>query len=439
MKPKVLWMTGLSGSGKTTLSEALKQSFVEKNLQCLLLDGDLIRSLNPHFGYSRSDRIIHNEEIIRFVKTQQHFDYIIVSAITPFEEIRRKARAELSNYVEIFLNATYPDCRHRDTKGLYQKAEAGDLEDFTGYNQPYEIPENPDLVVDTQNNPVDRCVELILSYLKLDENIPAPYRNDFLLHQLRREALDILRATFQGATAPGLLFSGGKDSTVLFDLADQVAKELNRTFKVIHINTGDNFTEVLSFRDQLLKNSNYPFYEVIMPKVETENLNRLQSVFLNAAIREHRLDFVLGGGRRSDEKARQKELIFSPRVENGGWRPTDASAEFWPWLPARACPSGHNRVFPLSNWVEADVWNYIRRYDLQVCKLYFSHLDEHGKGIRYRTIGDRASTSPTASEAKTSHQIFLETVRQQSPERQGRLDDNFSKYALEIRKREGYF
>ncbi|MGH2664355.1 sulfate adenylyltransferase subunit CysD [Flavobacterium sp.] len=294
------------------------------------------------------------------------------------------------------------------------------------------------------------------------------------LNQLEDEAIYILRETAAQFEKPALLFSGGKDSIVLVHLAQKAFRPGKFPFPLVHIDTGHNFPEAIAFRDYLADKIGE---KLIVASVENSikkyNLketqgrfpsrNALQTYALLDAIQENEFDACIGGARRDEEKARAKERIFSVRDDFGQWDPKLQRPELWDILNGKI-EKGHNvRVFPISNWTELDVWNYIQKYKIELPSLYFAHDREcivhHDKlvatsefiqplpsdevvieKVRYRTVGDMTCTAAVPSTASTIQDIIDDIIQTRISERgQTRLDDQLSEAAMEDRKKQGYF
>ena len=294
------------------------------------------------------------------------------------------------------------------------------------------------------------------------------------LEELENEAIYILRETAAQFEKPALLFSGGKDSIVLVHLALKAFRPGRFPFPLVHIDTGHNFPEAIEFRDYL---ANQIGEKLIVASVEESiekyNLketagrfpsrNSLQTYALLDAIEENEFDACIGGARRDEEKARAKERIFSVRDDFGQWDPKLQRPELWDILNGKV-KKGHNvRVFPISNWTELDVWNYIQKYNIELPNLYFAHEREcivHQdklvatskfiqplendivvvEKVRYRTVGDMTCTAAVPSEAATIQDIIDDIIQTRVSERgQTRLDDQLSEAAMEDRKKQGYF
>jgi sulfate adenylyltransferase subunit 2 len=290
---------------------------------------------------------------------------------------------------------------------------------------------------------------------------------------LESEAIHILREVAGQCANPALLFSGGKDSLVLLRLAEKAFRPGRFPFPLLHIDTGHNFPEVIAFRDaraaelreRLIVRSvedSIASGRVVL-KTPDESRNAHQSVTLLDAIAEFEFDACIGGARRDEEKARAKERVFSFRDAFGQWDPKNQRPELWNLYNARVHKGEHVRVFPISNWTELDVWQYIEREHLAVPSIYYAHTRPivRRKGalvpvteltppragevveqvsVRFRTVGDIPCTAPVASTAVNAHAIILETAAATITERGAtRLDDQTNDASMELRKKAGYF
>ena len=290
---------------------------------------------------------------------------------------------------------------------------------------------------------------------------------------LESEAIHILREVAGQCRHPALLFSGGKDSLVLLRLAEKAFRPAAFPFPLLHIDTGHNFPEVIAFRDRRAAELSE---RLVVRSVEdsiaqgrvvlrepNESRNRHQSVTLLDAIAEFDFDACIGGARRDEEMARAKERIFSFRDSFGQWDPRNQRPELWSLFNARVGPGEHVRVFPISNWTELDVWQYIAREQLAVPSIYLAHMRpvvrrgsvlvpvtpltpaRNGDiveqlSVRFRTVGDITCTAPVASHASSLEAIIAETAAATITERGAtRLDDQTSDESMELRKKEGYF
>ena len=294
------------------------------------------------------------------------------------------------------------------------------------------------------------------------------------IHALEAEAIFIMREAAGQFVNPVLLFSGGKDSTVLVHLAMKAFYPYKPPFVVMHIDTGHNFEEALVFRDELIRQTGL---RLVVRKVadtirekklqdatgKLPSRNVLQSQTLLDAIDEFGFDACIGGGRRDEEKARAKERIFSIRDAAGAWLPYNQRPELWDVYNGKIRAGTNVRVFPISNWSELDVWNYIRREGIALPSLYFAHerecllhngrliavsgyirIDETDtvvrKTIRYRTVGDMTCTAAIESHAATIDEVIREIENSAISERgETRMDDQLSEAAMEDRKMKGYF
>jgi sulfate adenylyltransferase subunit 2 len=293
------------------------------------------------------------------------------------------------------------------------------------------------------------------------------------LDWLESEAIHIMREVVGETANPALLFSGGKDSIVMLRIAEKAFRPDRFPFPLLHIDTEHNFPEVIAFRDarvaelgeRLIVRSVADSIRAGRVKLrrEDESRNVHQTVTLLDAVRELEFDALFGGARRDEEKARAKERILSHRDEFGQWDPRNQRPELWSLYNARLAKGEHLRVFPLSNWTELDIWQYIARERLAVPSIYFSHEREVvlrkgllvpvteltsprageevvTRSVRFRTVGDITCTCPVASDANTVEKIIAETAITTVTERGAtRMDDQTSDASMELRKREGYF
>jgi sulfate adenylyltransferase subunit 2 len=294
------------------------------------------------------------------------------------------------------------------------------------------------------------------------------------LDALESEAIHIFREVAAELEKPVLLFSGGKDSVVLLRLAEKAFRPARFPFPIMHVDTGHNFPEVIEFRDRtvaelgerLIVASVQESIDRGRVKEETgprSSRNRLQSVTLLDAIAEHGFDAAFGGARRDEERARAKERIFSFRDDFGQWDPKNQRPELWNVYNGRVRRGEHVRVFPISNWTELDVWEYIAREKLELPPIYFAHEREvfrrdgmlyatapyierfpeeepFMEWVRYRTVGDMSCTGAVRSIAKSLDEVITEIAATRITERgETRADDRVTEAAMEDRKREGYF
>jgi len=299
------------------------------------------------------------------------------------------------------------------------------------------------------------------------------YHIDYL-DELESEAIHIFREVAGQFEKPALLFSGGKDSITLVHLAMKAFRPGKFPFPLVHIDTGHNFPEALAFRDKLVEEIGERLIvrqvgDTIKARQLTEqkgkfaSRNQLQTYTLLDTIEEFELDACIGGARRDEEKARAKERIFSVRDEFGQWEPKQQRPELWNIYNGKIHKGENVRVFPISNWTELDIWNYIRREKIALPSIYFSHerevIDYKGQfvavsdfisvddtdvilreRVRYRTVGDMTCTAAVESDASTVEEIIHEITSAKISERgETRIDDKFSEAAMEDRKRNGYF
>ena len=293
------------------------------------------------------------------------------------------------------------------------------------------------------------------------------------LKQLENEAVYIMREVAAQFERPALLFSGGKDSIVMVHLAQKAFRPAPIPFPLVHIDTGHNFPETIEFRDELVGKTGAQLIvgsvqeSIDKGRVKEEtgpdaSRNALQTVTLLDTIKEHNIDAALGGGRRDEEKARAKERFFSHRDVFGQWDPKKQRPELWHLYNGRKNTGEHFRVFPLSNWTEMDVWQYIAQEQIEIPDLYFAHnrrvFNRNGviladtdfvtpqeeekvfeETVRFRTIGDATCTGAVLSKASSLEEIISEVAAARETERGNRHDDKRSEAAMEDRKKLGYF
>jgi sulfate adenylyltransferase subunit 2 len=286
------------------------------------------------------------------------------------------------------------------------------------------------------------------------------------LQVLEAEAIHVIREVAAELERPVLLFSGGKDSLVLLRLAEKAFAPGDLPFPVMHVDTGHNFPEVIEFRDRRVPDILVASVQdsIDAGRVRDEpSRNRLQTTTLLDAIEEHRFDAAFGGARRDEERARAKERIFSFRDDFGQWDPRRQRPELWNLYNGRVRQGEHVRVFPLSNWTELDVWEYVRVEGLELPSIYFAHEREvfsrdgmlyavsdylervdgeepFTASVRYRTVGDMTCTGAVPSSAGTLDEVIAEIAATRITERgETRADDRVTEAAMEDRKREGYF
>ncbi|MDG4947509.1 sulfate adenylyltransferase subunit CysD [Actinobacillus equuli subsp. haemolyticus] len=297
------------------------------------------------------------------------------------------------------------------------------------------------------------------------------------LDWLEAESIYIIREVVAECSNPALLFSGGKDSVVLLALARKAfqleGRELVLPFPLVHIDTGHNYPEVIQFRDEQVKKLNAKLVVghvedsiakgTVVLRKETDSRNAAQAVTLLETIEANGFDALMGGARRDEEKARAKERIFSFRDEFGQWDPKAQRPELWSLYNAKLHKGENMRVFPISNWTELDIWQYIEREKLELPPIYYAHqrevverngllvpvtpltpkqANEESKmvSVRFRTVGDISCTCPVASTAATPADIIKETAVAEISERSAtRMDDRASEAAMEQRKKQGYF
>lgn len=293
------------------------------------------------------------------------------------------------------------------------------------------------------------------------------------LRELEAESIYVIREVVAQFESPAMLFSGGKDSIVMFHLARKAFWPAKVPFPLMHIDTGHNFQETLDFRDWLVKDTGVQLIvKYVQDSIDSgraveetginASRNKLQTVTLLDGIEAHKIDCAMGGGRRDEEKARAKERFFSHRDEFGQWDPKNQRPELWNIFNGRKNMGEHFRVFPISNWTEMDIWQYILLEKIALPSLYFSHEREvfvrngviysanqfmplkpsekvEKQIVRFRTIGDMTCTGAVESVAQSLEDIIEEVAATRVTERGTRADDKRSEAAMEDRKIEGYF
>jgi len=293
------------------------------------------------------------------------------------------------------------------------------------------------------------------------------------LDELESEAIFVLREVWAQFQNPVILFSGGKDSIVVTHLAKKAFFPSKIPFSLMHVDTGHNFPETIKFRDDLIKELGVDLIvgsvqdsidqgRVAEERGKNATRNALQTTTLLDAIEAHKVDCAIGGGRRDEEKARAKERFFSHRDDFGQWDPKNQRPELWNLFNGKHFEGEHFRAFPISNWTEMDVWNYIKKENIQIPSLYFAHerkvvwrqgswipyseyliVDEReeivSKKVRFRTLGDITITGGIESDADTLEKIVMEVSAMRQTERGNRSDDKRSETSMEDRKRQGYF
>ena len=298
--------------------------------------------------------------------------------------------------------------------------------------------------------------------------------NELSLHlaSLEAEAMEILREVAGQFDKPGLLFSSGKDSVVVLELAKRAFAPAAVPFELIHVDTGHNFPEVIEFRERIAADPRISLHVAhVQDWIDSGAIqerpdgtrNPLQTVPLVETIQNRGYDAVLGGARRDEEKARAKERVFSVRDSFGGWNPRRQRPELWGLYNGRHQAGENIRVFPISNWTEADIWDYIKARNVEIPEIYYSHQREvfnrggmwltagewggpkegetvETKTVRYRTVGDMSCTGAVLSDAATIDDVIEEIKASTTTERGAtRADDKLSESSMEDRKKEGYF
>ena len=486
----VLWFTGLSGAGKTTIANNVEPELERRGFVVDHLDGDIVRThLSKGLGFSKEDRDT-NIARIGWVASRlaRAGAVVIVSAISPYEEMRRHARSLVEQhapFVEVFVATPLEECARRDPKGLYAAAFAGEIDEFTGVSAPYEEPLDPRAAAGDHRPHAlrvgrhgDRPARGAQPHLRA-RGVRAVSTSRALptvthLDELESEAVHIFREVAAELERPVLLFSGGKDSIVLLRLAEKAFRPGKFPFPIMHVDTGHNFAEAIEYRDRRVAELGERLViasvqesidkgRVVEETGPRASRNRLQTTTLLDAIEEHGFDAAIGGARRDEERSRAKERIFSFRDDFGQWNPRVQRPELWNLYNARVRKGEHVRVFPISNWTELDVWQYVAREQLELPPIYFAHErevfrrdgmlyaaseyiermegeDTFVTSVRFRTVGDMTCTGGVESTASTIEAVVEEIAATNVTERgETRADDRFSEAAMEDRKRVGYF
>lgn len=486
-KPCVLWFTGLSASGKSSIANKVEQILFNNGNMTYLLDGDNIRhGLNSDLGFdekSRAENIRRIGEIARLFVDSGHI--ILAAFISPFKSDRYVARSlvEYGEFIEIFVDAPLEICAERDPKGLYAKAKNRAIKNFTGIDSPYEFPDNPEIVLKTAELSIEEAAIKVVKYL-LDNgyikdyqlNFPIDYSKYRLTHlqQLEAEAIHIMREVVAEFENPAMLYSIGKDSSVMLHIAKKAFFPALPPFPLVHVDTTWKFREMIEFREKIAKESGMALIVYINPKGEELNINPfvhgsathtdiMKTQALRQMLDQYQFDAVFGGARRDEEKSRAKERIYSFRDHNHRWDPQNQRPELWNIFNGRVKKGESIRVFPLSNWTELDIWQYIYHENIEIVPLYFAKerpvveymgtkilLDDERmpeglknqariETVRFRTLGCYPLTGAINSDASTLPEIIREMLLTTTSERQGRLIDGDQNASMEIKKQEGYF
>ena len=400
----VLWFTGLSGAGKTTIANNVEPELERRGFVVDHLDGDIVRThLSKGLGFSKEDRDT-NIARIGWVASRlaRAGAVVIVSAISPYEELRRHARSLVEQhapFVEVYVatlargvRAPRPEgplrgrVRRRDRR-VHRRLRAvrgAARPPSCGWRPIGRTPsESAATVIDAargaQPPPRARGVRIVST----SRALPTLTHLD----ELESEAVHIFREVAAELERPVLLFSGGKDSIVLLRLAEKAFRPGKFPFPIMHVDTGHNFPEVIEYRDRRVAELGERLViasvqesidkgRVVEETGPRASRNRLQTTTLLDAIEEHGFDAAIGGARRDEERSRAKERIFSFRDDFGQWNPRVQRPELWNLYNARVRKGEHVRVFPISNWTELDVWQYVAREQLELPPIYFAHERE---------------------------------------------------------------
>ena len=478
----MIWFTGLSGSGKSTIAIALERELHKRGLLCRILDGDNIRSgINNNLGFTEADRIENIRRIAEVSKLFVDTGIITIAAfISPSNDIREMAANIIGkdDFLEVYVSTPIEECERRDVKGLYAKARRGEIKNFTGISAPFEAPAHPALTLDTSalslEESVNKLLELILPRIqKKKYSMKEEYKLSHL-KELEAESIHIIREVAAEFENPVMLYSIGKDSSVMVRLAEKAFAPGKVPFPLMHIDSKWKFKEMIQFRDEyarkygwnLIVESNMEAFEAgVGPfthgsKVHTD-LMKTQALL--HALDKYKFDAAFGGARRDEEKSRAKERIFSFRDKFHQWDPKNQRPELWDIYNARVHKGESIRVFPLSNWTELDIWQYIRLENIPIVPLYFAkerpcveidgnlimadddRLPEQYREkiemrmVRFRTLGCWPLTGAVESSADTIEKIVEEMMTTTKSERTTRVIDFDQEASMEQKKREGYF
>lgn len=445
---KIIWFTGLPCSGKTTLAKE-----ISKKIDVFLLDGDEIRDILKNDDFSLEGRKKHMLKVADFAFEKSKEKTVIVSLVSPIREVREEIKNKYENVIEFFIDTSLEECIRRDVKGMYKKALAGEIKEFTGVGQEYEVPKENFIKIDAQNQSISDCVDQIISHINFIKN------KDEVNQKLVSEAIFVIREFKNKFKNPVMLWSMGKDSTALLHLVkDAFYGEV--PFPLLHIDTGYKFKEMYEYRDRIAKEMGLNLIiesneDAIKQKFGPEKgrilcCDTLKTSVLKKVIQKHGFDGVLVAIRRDEHSMRNIESYFSARGKDFEWiqyeieeKPTgdsglklkrDVELSGWSIFPENFGPEvSHVRVHPLLNWTEIDVWKYIRQKNIEVINLYFSKNNE-----RYRSLGCIPCTYPVKSNAKNISEIILELKNTNIKERDGRKQDTEEENGFEKLRKMGY-
>ena len=479
----MIWFTGLSGSGKSTIAIALERELHKRGLLCRILDGDNIRSgINNNLGFTEADRVENIRRIAEVSKLFIDTGIITIAAfISPNNDIREMAANIIGqeNFLEVYVSTPLAECERRDVKGLYAKARRGEIQNFTGISAPFEAPAHPALTLDTSvlslEESVNKWLDLVLSKIQIKKCLDKmeEYKLSHL-KELEAESIHIIREVAAEFENPVMLYSIGKDSSVMVRLAEKAFYPGKVPFPLMHIDSKWKFKEMIQFRDEYAKKYGWnlivesnmeAFHAGVGPfthgsKVHTD---LMKTKALLSALDKYKFDAAFGGARRDEEKSRAKERIFSFRDKFHQWDPKNQRPELWDIYNARVHKGESIRVFPLSNWTELDIWQYIRLENIPIVPLYYAkerpcvtidgnlimadddrlpekYRDQiEMKMVRFRTLGCWPLTGAVESNADTIETIVEEMMTTTKSERTTRVIDFDQEASMEQKKREGYF
>lgn len=487
-KPCILWLTGLSGSGKSTIANALEKMLYKNGNITYLLDGDNIRhGLNKDLGFDENSRTENIRRVGEVSKLFVDSGHIVLSAfISPFASDRNMARSlvEYGEFIEVFIDTPLEICEQRDPKGLYKKARRGAIKNFTGIDSPYEKPIKPEIYIKNVDISIEDACYQILKYLvenkyiinnDLDTNqFTLSLKRLSHLEQLEAESIHIIREVVAEFENPAMLYSIGKDSSVMLHLAQKAFYPAAPPFPLVHVDTMWKFKEMIEFRDKRAKETRMKLIVYTNPKGKEMGISPfihgsmlhtdiMKTQALKNMLDIYKFDAVFGGARRDEEKSRSKERIYSFRDKNHRWDPKKQRPELWNIYNGKHKKGESIRVFPLSNWTELDIWQYIKSEQIPIVPLYFASerevveyegikilIDDERvpedlkrkakkEMVRFRTLGCYPLSGAIKSNATTLSGIIDEIFVAKFSEREGRLIDNDDNASMEQKKQEGYF
>jgi len=444
----IIWLTGLPCSGKTTIALALS-----KKINATVLDGDEIRDVLKNNDFSTEGRKKHMLHVAEFAHEKSKESPVIVSLVSPVREVREEIKNKYENVQEFFVDASLEECIRRDVKGMYKKAFAGEIKEFTGVGQKYEEPLENFVRINTEKSKIEECVDEIISHLNFTKEV------EKVNPALVSEATYIVREFKNKFKNPVMLWSMGKDSTALLHIVrDAFYGEV--PFPLLHIDTGYKFPQMYEYRDRVAKELGLNLIVESNKEAITNGFgpdkgrikccDELKTKILKEVIAKHGFDGVLVAIRRDEHAMRNIESYFSVRGKNFEWinyeieenktgdsglkLTKDVELSGWSIFPDDFGPNvGHIRVHPLLKWEEIDVWKYLRQKNVPLIDLYFAK-----NGKRYRSLGCIPCTAPVDSNAKNIDEVITELKTTKTKERDGRKQDSEEENGFEKLRKSGY-